>query len=161
MTIRSTTVRYDYYGKSQEAMKVMNNLNHYGRNNGLEESLLELVKTRASQLNGCAYCLDLHTKDARAAGETEQRLYALSAWRESPFYTERERAALAFTECVTLIAANHVPDEVYATARQHFTEDELVNLVMSIIAINAWNRLSITFGDVVGSYQPRRLAKPA
>jgi AhpD family alkylhydroperoxidase len=124
-------------------------------NSGLEASLLELIKTRESQINGCAYCVDMHTKDAGMAGETEQRLYALSVWQHTPFYTEREHAALAFTEAVTLIADEQVPDQVYEQAREHFGEAELVNLVMNIITINAWNRLSITFRDVPGTYQPK------
>ena len=105
-------------------------LRHYVDGCGLEPALLELVKPRASQINGCAFCIDMHTKDARAMGETEQRLYALNAWHEAPFYTDRERAALAWTEAVTLVADGHVPDEVYAHARQHFSEQELVNLTM-------------------------------
>jgi AhpD family alkylhydroperoxidase len=123
---------------------------------GLEPSLLELVKTRASQINGCAYCLDMHTKDARAGGETEQRLYALSAWRETPFYTDRERAALAWTEAVTLISETHVPDEMYEQAREQFSEQELAYLTLAIIAINGWNRLAVSFRTVPGTYQPRK-----
>jgi AhpD family alkylhydroperoxidase len=120
----------------------------------LEPLLLELIKMRASQINGCAFCLDMHSKDARAQGETEQRLYALSAWRETPFFNDRERAALAWTEAVTLVSEGHVPDEVYAEARQRFTEEELVNLTMAIVTINGWNRLSIAFRAVPGQYQP-------
>lgn len=146
--------RLDYSKAAPSALQAMLALNRYGRNCGLEPGLLELVKTRASQLNSCAYCIDMHTKDARALGESEQRLYALTAWRETPFYSERERAALALTEAVTLIADDHVPEEVYATAQQHFSEAELVNLVINIIIINGWNRLSITFGTVAGTYQP-------
>lgn len=122
----------------------------------LEHPLLELVKTRASQINGCAYCLDMHTKDARAAGETEQRLYALNAWRETPFYTPRERAALAWTEAVTLVSDGGVSDDVYAAAREQFDEKELVDLTWAIAAINAWNRMAISFRAVPGAYQPRR-----
>jgi AhpD family alkylhydroperoxidase len=120
----------------------------------LEPSLLELVKMRASQINGCAYCLDMHSKDARAAGETEQRLYALNAWRETPFFTDREQAALAWTEALTLVTNGHVPDAVYAEARQRFSEEELVNLAMAVVAINGWNRLMIGFRGVPGHYQP-------
>src|SRR5690242_8258981 len=120
----------------------------------LEPTLLELVKTRASQINGCAFCLDMHTKDARAAGETEQRLYALSAWEETPFFTDRERAALAWTEAVTRVANTHVPDEVFQSVRKHFTEKELVDLTLAIVAINGWNRLAVAFRTVPGSYQP-------
>ncbi len=121
---------------------------------GLESSLLELVKFCASQINGCAYCLDMHSKDARAAGETEQRLYTLPAWRETPFYSERERAALAWTEALTLIADTHAPDDVYAAARTQFSEAELVDLTTAIVAINGWNRLAIGFRSEPGSYQP-------
>jgi AhpD family alkylhydroperoxidase len=119
-----------------------------------ERLLLELVKTRASQINGCAYCIDMHTKDARAHGETEQRLYALSAWRESPFYSDRERSALAWTEALTLISEGHAPDSVYEEARRHFSEEELVALSMAIVSINGWNRLAIGFRTVPGEYQP-------
>ena len=120
----------------------------------LEHSLLELIKTRASQMNGCAFCIDMHTKDARAAGETEQRLYALNAWRETPFFTERERAALAWTEAGTAVSVGQVPDAVYEEAKQHFSEEELVNLTLAIVTINGWNRLSIAFRAVPGEYQP-------
>jgi AhpD family alkylhydroperoxidase len=123
----------------------------------LEPSLIQLVKVRASQINGCAFCIDMHSKDARAAGETEQRLYALDAWNETPFFTDRERAALAWTEAVTLVADGHVPDAVYEQARQRFSEEELVNLTMAVIAINGWNRLSVAFRAVPGAYQPAAL----
>ena len=121
---------------------------------GLEQSLLELVKTGASQINGCAFCIDMHTKDARANGETEQRLYALSAWRETPFYTDRERAALAWTEAVTLISKDHVPEDVFEQAKAQFTDEELVNLTVAVVAINGWNRLSIAFKVPARTYQP-------
>ncbi|HWK12174.1 MAG TPA: carboxymuconolactone decarboxylase family protein [Vicinamibacterales bacterium] len=146
------TPRIDYHAPSG-AYQAMVGLERYVRNCGLEHPLLELVKTRASQINGCAYCIDMHTKDARAAGETEQRLYALSAWRETPFYTDRERAALEWTEALTLISENDIPDSLYEAVRQHFTETELVNLSMAIITINGWNRLAIPFRSVPGSYQ--------
>jgi AhpD family alkylhydroperoxidase len=129
-------------------------LQKYVEASGLEAPLLELVKMRASQINGCAYCLDMHSKDARAAGETEQRLYVLNAWREAPFYTDRERAALAWTESLTLVSENHVPDEIYAEVRKHFSEAELVNLTLAVVAINGWNRISIGFRAEVGTYQP-------
>ena len=135
--------------------------NYVRKSSKLEPSLLELVKMRASQINGCAYCLDMHSKDARANGETEQRLYLLNAWEESPFYTDRERAALAWTEAVTLVSQGHVPDEVYEEARKRFTEEELVNLTLAITTINSWNRLSISFRAVPGEYQPAKHAKSA
>jgi AhpD family alkylhydroperoxidase len=137
------------------AYKAMAALEVYVKHSSnLETPLLELVRMRASQINGCAYCLDMHSKDARAAGETEQRLYALNAWRETPFFTDRERAALAWTEAITLISSGHAPDEVYEEARKQFTGEELVNLTVAIVAINGWNRLSIGFRAVPGTYQP-------
>ncbi|MEO8957109.1 MAG: carboxymuconolactone decarboxylase family protein [Ktedonobacteraceae bacterium] len=146
--------RMKYAKVASGAYRAMAGLEKYVRESGLEKSLLELVKLRASQINGCAYCLDMHWKDARARGESEQRLYSLAAWRETSFYTERERAALAWTEAVTLIANSHAPDEIYEQARQHFNEEELVNLTMAIVAINSWNRLAISFRTEPGSYQP-------
>jgi AhpD family alkylhydroperoxidase len=131
-------------------------LEEYVEVTGLETSLLNLVKTRASQINGCAWCLDMHTKDARAEGETEQRLYALPVWRETPFYTSRERAALVWTEAVTLVAQGGVPDQVYEEARREFSEKELVDLTMAVIAINCWNRLNVAFRTVPGDYVPRK-----
>jgi AhpD family alkylhydroperoxidase len=127
----------------------------------IEPKLFELVKTRASQINGCAYCLDMHTKDARHAGETEQRLYALNAWRETPFYTDRERAALEWTEAVTLVSDSHVPDDVFERVSTQFTEPELVALTFGVVVINCWNRLSIAFRPPVGSYQPAATAAAA
>jgi AhpD family alkylhydroperoxidase len=123
---------------------------------GLEEGLLHLIKTRVSQLNGCAYCIDMHTKDARALGETEQRLYALSAWREAPFFTPRERAALEWAEALTNIQNGHAPDPVYETVRKEFDEKELARLTFAITQINAWNRIAIAFRAEVGSYQPKK-----
>jgi AhpD family alkylhydroperoxidase len=120
---------------------------------GLEHSTLELMKIRASQINGCAYCLDMHTKDARALGETEQRIYALTAWRETPFFSDRERAALEWTEAVTRVSVDHVPDAVYEAVAPHFTEAELVALTFAVVAINGWNRLAISFRATPGSYQ--------
>jgi len=144
------------YGQiSQESVAALGKLEAYVRHSRLEHSLLELVKTRASPLNGCAYCLDMHSKDARAGGETEQRLYVLSAWREEPFYTERERVALEWTEALTLISQNDVPDDLYGRAREQFNEKELVDLTLAIIAINSWNRLAISFRSEVGSYEPK------
>lgn len=141
-----------------QAYRAMAGLETYVHNSGLEPALLELVKMRASQINGCAYCLDMHSKDARAKGETEQRLYALNAWRETPFYTDRERAALAWTEALTLISQTHAPDDVFEEARRHFSEAELVSLSMAIVAINGWNRLAIGFRAVPGTYQPKARA---
>jgi AhpD family alkylhydroperoxidase len=126
------------------------------KHSNLEPALLQLIRMRASQINGCAYCIDMHSKDARAEGETEQRLYALSAWEETPFFTDRERAALALTQAITLIKDGHVPDAVYEEARKTFSEEELVGLTMAIVAINGWNRLAITFRLVPGTYQPRQ-----
>jgi len=123
---------------------------------GLEPALLHMIKLRASQLNGCAYCIDMHWKDARAGGETEQRLYALDAWRETPFYSARERAALAWTESVTLVARTHVPDADHDAARAVFSEKELVDLTLAVIAINAWNRAAIAFRTPAGTYSPPR-----
>jgi AhpD family alkylhydroperoxidase len=128
--------------------------NYVRKSSSLGASLLELVRMRASQINGCAYCLDMHSKDARAEGESEQRLYCLSAWRETPFYSERERAALEWTEAVTLISENHVPEEVFQRARLHFSEEELAHLTLAIVAINGWNRFAIAFRAVPGAYQP-------
>ncbi len=136
-----------------EGYRALAALEQYVRRSGLETSLLELVRLRASQINGCAYCVDMHTKDARAEGETEQRLYAVSVWEETPFFTERERAALAWTEAVTLVGEHHVPDDVYELARGQFSEKELVDLTLAIIAINSWNRMAISFRAVPGSYQ--------
>jgi AhpD family alkylhydroperoxidase len=128
---------------------------------GLERSLLELVRLRASQINHCAYCIDMHTKDARAQGETEQRLYLVSAWREAPLYSERERAALEWTEAVTLVGETQVPDDVFTRVRQHFDEAELVALTFAIVVINNWNRLAVSFRAEVGSYQPQQAATSA
>ncbi len=147
--------RLNYSEVSPDGLKAMLELEKYVHNSGLERPLYELVKTRSSQINGCAYCLDMHTKDARKAGETEQRLYALSAWRETPFYTERERAALEWTEALTLISENDVSDELYDNVRNHFSEEEMVVLTMAIIAINGWNRLAIGFRTVPGTYEPK------
>lgn len=140
---------------SPGAYAAMLAMERFVRSSGLEHELIELVKIRASQMNGCAYCLDMHTKDARAAGETEQRIYVLSAWREASFYTQRERAALGWTEAVTKLGPHGVPDEIFQTARQQFSEEELVNLTMAIVAINGWNRLAIAFqSPEPGSYVP-------
>jgi AhpD family alkylhydroperoxidase len=148
--------RIDFTQVSPQAVKAMLGLQGYVNGSGLEPSLLELVKMRASQINGCAYCLDMHSKDALAHGETAQRLFLLDAWEESPFYTERERAALAWTEALTRVADGHVPDAVFEHARRHFNEAELVNLALAIVAINGWNRLCIAFRAEPGTYQPAK-----
>ncbi len=152
---RETKPRVEYAKVAPGAVHAMLGLESYVHACGLESALLDLVRTRASQINGCAYCLDMHTKDARAGGESEQRLYTLPAWRETPFFSERERAALAWTEAVTEIAGSHTPDELYEEVRRHFTEKELVDLTMAVVAINGWNRLSIAFRTVAGTYQPK------
>ncbi len=138
----------------ERALQAMYGLEGFVARSGLEKSLLDLVRLRASQINGCANCIDMHTKDARARDESEQRLYLLAAWRESPFYSDRERAALLWTEALTLVADEHVPDAVYEEVRRSLTDDELAGLTMAIIAINGWNRLNIGFRTVPGSYQP-------
>jgi len=147
------------YGKAAPGVyDAMDALDQYLQKSELERSLLTLIQLRASQINGCAYCLDMHWKDLRAIGETEQRLYSLDAWRECPYYTDRERAALAWTEAVTLVTHGHVSDAVYEEARPHFSEKELSDLTLAIAAINAWNRLSIAARIVPGTYQPATAA---
>jgi AhpD family alkylhydroperoxidase len=140
--------RMNPYQAAPEAMKAMGALENYVQTCGLEASLIELVKTRASQINGCAFCIHMHTGDARARGETEERLYLLDAWHESPLYSERERAALAWTEALTLISQTHVPDAVYDEVRRQFAEEELVKLTLLVATINAWNRIAISFRSV-------------
>lgn len=142
----------------KEALQTLYGLEQSIRKSGLETKTLELVRMRASQINGCAYCLDMHSKDARAEGETEQRLYGLSAWREAPYYTDRERAALEWTEAVTLISRDQVPDEVFERVRKHFTEAELAMLTLAVVTINGWNRLAISFRAVPGTYQRQQRA---
>jgi len=143
------------------AYHAMLGLETYLHQSGLEVPLLHLIKLRASQLNGCAYCIDMHWKDLRAVGENEQRLYGLDAWRESPYYTDRERAALAWTEAVTLITDGHVSDQVYEEVRPHFSEKELADLTFAIATINAWNRLAISLRAEAGKYQPQARAQEA
>ena len=150
--------RLPYATLAPEPVAALRQLDAGIRRSGLELQLLELVRLRASIMNGCAYCVDMHTKEARAAGESEQRLYALSAWRETPFFTPRERAALEWTEAVTDIVGSQVPDAVFERAREHFSEAEISNLTMAIVAINAWNRLAIAFRMVPGTYQARAAA---
>jgi AhpD family alkylhydroperoxidase len=142
------TPRLNPYKASPDAIKAMIDLEGYVQGCGLEPGLIDLIKTRASQINGCAYCIHMHTHEARARGEKEERLYLLDAWRESPLYSERERAALAWPEAVTLISRTHAPDAIYEEARRHFTEEELVKLTVAIGAINSWNRIAIGFRSV-------------
>jgi AhpD family alkylhydroperoxidase len=143
--------RINVFSKGQNAIKVLFGLGGYLKKSPLDAMLLELVNFRVSQINHCAYCLDMHSKDLRAAGETEQRLYGLSAWRETPYYSDRERAALAWAEAVT---ACHVPDAVYNEAIQQFTDEELIDLTFAVTTINTWNRLNVAFLTVPGNYQP-------
>lgn len=151
--------RMDYVKASPDTFKAMLALEQALKSSGLEHGLLHIVKLRASQINGCAYCIDMHWKDARASGETEQRLYALDAWHESPFYTERERAALEWTEALTLVSTTHAPDAAFAKVREHFSEKETVDLSWAIAGINAWNRIAIGFRSKPGVYQPPK-ARP-
>jgi AhpD family alkylhydroperoxidase len=140
--------RMNFYQAAPDAIKALTALETVLQGSGLEQSLIELVKTRASQVNGCAFCINMHTQDARKHGETEQRLYLLNAWRDTPVYTDRERAAIAWTEAVTLISKTNAPDDVYDEVRKHFSETETANLTMLIATINAWNRLAISFRAV-------------
>jgi len=137
-----------------DALRAMRELQDYVDRTGLEPKLLELIKLRASYINGCAFCVDMHTKDARAAGETEQRLFGVPVWRETPYFTERERAALAWTEAVIRVADTGVPDDVYTEACEHFDETELVDLTMAIVAITGWNQLNVAFRTPAGGYRP-------
>ena len=150
--------RIDLMHVNPGIVQAMLGLERQVRRGGLDERLLDLVRMRASQINGCSYCLDMHSKDARAAGETEQRLYGLDAWRETPYYSARERAALEWTEALTLVSESHVPDEVYERVREQFSEDELVHLSLAVVAINGWNRLNIAAGTVPGDYVAGSLA---
>ncbi len=151
--------RIDYAKAAPQGYAAMDRLNSYVEDCGLEHGLLELVKVRASQINGCAYCIDMHTKEARAAGETEQRLYGLSAWREAPYYSARERAALAWTEALTTLRGD-VEDPIYDELRRHFSEKETVDLSLAVIVINGWNRLTVSLRQPVGDYQPKPARKP-
>ncbi|MCK2000888.1 carboxymuconolactone decarboxylase family protein [[Brevibacterium] frigoritolerans] len=146
--------RINYMKTNREVVKLMMGLEEYKKTTDIDSTLIELIKIRASQINGCAYCLDMHTKDARAMGETEQRIYCLSAWRETPFYSDSERAALELTEAVTAISANGVPDELYERVRLHFDEKQYIDLVTIIITINGWNRLAISAQNIPGQYKP-------
>ncbi len=153
------TARINLMHVNPGVMQAMLGLERQVRKAGLDHKLLDLVRMRASQINGCAYCLDMHSKDARANGETEQRLYGLSAWREAPYYSARERAALEWTEALTLVAETHVPDDVYERVRAEFSEDELVHLSLAVVAINGWNRLNVAARTVAGDYVAGSLAK--
>lgn len=146
--------RIEFRQANPKVMQLLLAIEAYLHDSSLESRLLHLIKTRASQINGCACCLDMHTKDARAEGESEQRLYTLDAWRETPFFDERERAALEWTEAVTLVTDGHVPDEVYERVKPHFTEEELVDLTLAVTNINAWNRLNIALRTVAGNHRP-------
>jgi len=149
------TPRIDYRQFSQAALQAMLALEQYLAGCGFDHKFMHLLKLRASQINGCAYCIDMHSIDARAAGETEQRLYALDAWRETPFFDDRERAALAWIEAVTLVSQSHVPDAVYDEARKHFSEKEIVDLTYLASTINAWNRIAVAMRAVPGRYKAR------
>ena len=151
--------RIDYVKVAGGVLNAMRELEKYLHECGIEESLLHLIKLRVSQINGCAYCIDMHWKDLRAIGEQEQRLYGLDAWEESPYYTDRERAALAWAEAVTNVQDGHVPDAVYEDTRKQFEEKELADLTLAVAAINSWNRLLIAARAVPGTYQPARLRK--
>jgi AhpD family alkylhydroperoxidase len=150
------TQRIAYTTVAAGAMKALMGLEEYVQQSGLEKPLYELVKLRASYMNGCAYCVDMHSKEARAAGETEQRIYAVPLWRETPFFSPRERAALAWTESVTELGRDGVPDAVFEEVRAHFSESEIMSLTMGVIAINAWNRIAVPFRADVGGYQPAK-----
>jgi AhpD family alkylhydroperoxidase len=148
------TPRMEHWKVAPGGFKAMSSLEAYLRESGLDNALLHMVKLRASQMNGCAYCIDMHWKDARAVGENEQRLYGLDAWREASYYTDRERAALEWTEALTNITDGHVPDAAYDTVRGHFSEKELADLTWAVAAINAWNRVAIAFRSEAGKYKP-------
>jgi AhpD family alkylhydroperoxidase len=148
--------RIDYLKSARGAYHAMLGIEHYLQQSGLEESLQNLIKLRVSQINGCAYCIDMHWKDLRAAGESEQRLYGLDAWEESPYYTDRERAALTWAESVTNIKEGHVPDGVFERVKGFFNDKELADLTLAVTAINSWNRLSIAARTVPGTYQPAK-----
>lgn len=153
--------RLDYSKNGMDALKAMYGLEMYLAKSTIEPKLLHLIKFRVSQINGCAYCLDMHSKDLRAEGETEQRLYLLDAWRESPFYSERERAALEWAETVTLVSQTHVPDDVFERVKKEFNEKELIDLTMAVVTINSWNRISIAFRTTPGTYQPGQFSTAA
>ena len=146
--------RINVFEKGQNAMKALYGLGIYLAKSPIEQSLLNLIYYRVSQINGCAYCLDMHSKDLRSSGESEQRLYVLDAWREAPFYSDRERAALAWAEAVTLVSETHVPDDVYEQAREEFSESDLIDLTLAVITINSYNRINVAVRALAGSYTP-------
>jgi len=150
--------RIDLTKHALDAQKSLYALEKYIANSGLDHKLIHLLKMRASQINGCAYCIDMHSKDSRALGESEQRLYELNAWREAPFYTDRERAALEWTESLTLVSQTHVPDEVYESVKKHFNEKEIVDLSILVSLINVWNRLAISARTLPGTYKAQQAA---
>lgn len=150
--------RLNIHAKGQQAMKAIYGLAIYLAKSPVEENLLNLVYYRVSQINGCAFCLDMHSKDLRAKGESEQRLFVLDAWREAPFYSARERAALAWAEALTIFTVGHVPDAIYEAAQKEFTEQELIDLTIAVITINSYNRINIAFPATVGNYQPGQYA---
>src|SRR5690348_5948453 len=158
LEVSNMSQRLNYVKASPEGFKAMRQLQAHVDDCGLEHSLLELVRMRVSQINGCAHCLDMHSKDARAAGETEQRLYLVSAWRDAPMFSSRERAALAWAEALTLIAETEISDELYDETRRHFSEEEIVNLTAAIVAINGWNRFAISLKSPVGNYRAGSIA---
>ena len=151
--------RIDFMSAGQGVMKAMLELANHVHKSGLDNKLIDFINLRVSQINGCAYCLDMHWKDLRAAGETEQRLYGLDAWRESPYYNDKERAALAWAEAVTQLGEGRVPDEVFEEAKRHFNDRELAELTLAVVAINGWNRLNIAFRTTPGNYQPGMFQK--
>lgn len=153
--------RINAFEKGGGALKAMFGISAYLAKSSIEKNLLQLIEYRVSQINGCAYCLDMHSKDLRHGGETEQRIYMIAAWRETPLYTERERAALAWAEAVTLVNEGHVPDEVYAEARKEFSEEELIDLTLAVTTVNSWNRFNIAFRTEAGSYQPGQFTTTA
>jgi AhpD family alkylhydroperoxidase len=153
--------RIDITKTGTKAVQALLHTQQFVNHCGIEYSVLEFVKMRASQINGCAYCLDMHSKDMRAAGESEQRIHLLPAWREVPFYSERERAALEWTEALTLLTEGHAPDDVYQRVRAQFSEEEIVNLTLAVAAINSWNRLCVSLRVPAGTYQPKAQARAA
>jgi len=153
--------RIEYTKFAPEVIRSLYSIERYLHDSGLDIKFLHMVKLRVSQINGCAFCIDMHWKDARAAGESEQRLYGLDAWRESPYYTERERAGVDWAESITLVSQTHVPEDVFERLRAHFSEKEIVDLTHAVAMINLWNRLAIPFRAVPGLYQPKKSAAPA